>query len=219
MYLAITALSVCLSYQVMRVPEYLAARIDPVFNRINERDDQIKKILQHTDDIMEDNYWTTKANIETTAVILRDVSEIARQFKSDVMPEMAVTLKEFRLLTESLKEDFSDLSASGSEALIASASLIRKLEGLTEELEVQINTGSPKVFSTIENIDKILVDIDKHINNPDLYAITNNVKDITGSTAEIAKTTDIATRPLREKAKLIKIILLRVAGMIRIQPF
>ena len=68
-------------------------------------------------------------------------------------------------------------------------------------------------------VDKVIVDVDRQINNPDLYAITNNVKDITGNTAEITKTVDITTRPLREKVKLVKLILLRLIGMIRIQPF
>lgn len=75
------------------------------------------------------------------------------------------------------------------------------------------------MFETISSIDKVIVDIDKHLNNPDLYAITHNVKDITGNTAEITKTVDITTRPLREKVKLVKLVLLRIMGMIRIQPF
>jgi uncharacterized protein YoxC len=218
MYLAITALAVCLFYQVMRVPVYIGTRLDEIVERIKHRDDQLKKILQNTNDMMEDNYWTTKANIETTAVILRDVSEIARQFRSDVMPELSLTIKEFRFLTQSLRDDFNDLSSSGSEALLASAGLIRQLESLTEELEVQITQGSPKVIQTVESIDKVLVDIEKHISNPDLYAIANNLKGITGNTAEITKTVDVATRPLREKVKLIKAVLLRLIGMIRVQP-
>lgn len=219
MYLSAAVLFSCLSYQAIYMPKLMEPRISQLVDRLEARDEQVRKLLKHADDVMEDNYWTTKANIETTAVILRDVSEITRQIRTEVMPELPLTVRELRALTVSLKEDISDLSASGSEALLASAELIRKLDRLTEGLEVQIRDGSPRVFQTLEHIDSVIVDIDKQVSNPDLYAIANNVKEITGSTAEIAKTTDIATRPLREKAKLIKIILLRLAGMIRIQPF
>lgn len=219
MYLSTTALLVCLSYQAMRVPDFLAARIDPVIERIKQRDDQIKKILKDTGDMVEDNYWTTKANVETTAVILRDVSEITRLVRQDFLPELIDTVAGMRSLIKEIKNDVQKLSASGNETIKATTELVRQLDSLTEELEVQVKQGSPKVFQTVERIDQTIADIDKHINNPDLYAITNNVKNITGNTAEITKTVDITTRPLREKVKLIKLVLLRVLGMIRIQPF
>ena len=219
MFVSIAVFFVFATIRLNKAPLYISSKIDPLLERVNQRDEQIKGILKHIDDTIKDNYWDTKANIETTAVILRDVSEIARTIRSEVLPETMGTLSEFRLLINEIKNDVQLLSTSGNEAVKETAELVRRLASLTSELETQIKQGSPKVYQTIESIDKVLIDIDKQISNPDLYAITNNVKDITGNTAEITKTVDITTRPLREKVKIVKLILLRLIGMIRIQPF
>lgn len=219
MLLSITAFFAYLTVQLSKAPDFIVSRVDPVIERVKQRDDQIKSILNNTNDLVEENYWDTKANVETTAVILRDVSEITRTLRQEFLPELTETVKGFRLLAKEIGHDVQVLSASGNETIKATTELVRQLDSLTAELEVQVKQGSPKVLQTVESIDKVLVDMDKHINNPDLYAITNNVKDITGNTAEITKTVDITTRPLREKVKLIKIVLLRIMGMIRITPF
>lgn len=219
MFLSIAVFFTCSTVQIARLPAELSKRIDPVIDRVHQRDDQIKTILKDVSDTMEDNYWDTKANVETTTVILRDVSEITKALRSDLLPDLIDAVKGLRSLTKEIENDARILSASGNETIKATTGLVYQLNSLTAQLEVEIKQGSPKALQTIETIDKLLVDIDKHINNPDLYAITNNVKDITGNTAEITKTVDIATRPLREKTKLVKLILLRLIGMIRIQPF
>ena len=219
MYASAAILFACLSYQAVYLPKKMEPRISRLAERLEARDEQVKKILSETSAIMEDNYWTTKANVETTAVILRDVSEITRSIRSEVIPELTDTLKHFRLLIKATQNDLQVLSASGNETIKATTELVRQLDSLTEELEVQVKQGSPKVFQTVETMDKLIADIDKQVNNPDLYAIAGNVKNITGNTAEITKTVDITTRPLREKVKLIKLVLLRVLGMIRITPF
>lgn len=219
MFLSITVFFAYFTVQLHKAPDFIAARVDPVIDRVKQRDDQIKSILKNTNNLIEENYWDTKANVETTAVILRDVSEITKTLRQEFIPELTETVKGFRLLTKEIGHDIQVLSASGNETIKATTDLVRQLDSLTAELEVQVKQGSPKLFQTVESIDKVIVDIDKHINNPDLYAITNNVKDITGNTAEITKTVDVTTRPLREKVKLIKIVLLRIMGMIRITPF
>lgn len=219
MFLSITVFFAYFTIQLNKAPDFIASRVDPVIERVKQRDEQIKSILKNTNDLMEENYWGAKANVETTAVILRDVSEITRILRQDLLPELIDTVKDFRLLIKEIEYDVQVLSASGNETIKATTDLVRQLDSLTAELEVQVQQGSPKIIQTVESIDKVIVDIDKHINNPDLYAITNNVKDITGNTAEITKTVDITTRPLREKVKLVKLVLLRIMGMIRITPF
>jgi len=219
MFASIAVFFVFLTLQIEKVPVFISSKVDPVIDRVKQRDDQIRLILKNANDVIEENYWDTKANVQTTAVILRDVSEITKSLRQDVIPEMRETVKGFRSLVKEIESDVRLLSASGNETIKATTDLVRQLDSLTEELELQINQGSPKVFGTIASIDRLIVDIEKHINNPDLYAITHNVKDITSNTAEITKTVDITTRPLREKVKLIKEILLRLIGMIRIQPF
>lgn len=219
MYTSAAVFLACLSYQAIYLPKKIEPRIFKLAERLEARDEQVKKILSDASAIMDDNYWTTKSNVETTAVILRDVSEITRSIRSEVIPELTDTLKHFRLLIKSTQNDLRTLSSSGNETIKATTDLVRQLDSLTEELEVQVRQGSPKAFQTVESMDKLIADIDKQVNNPDLYAIANNVKGITGNTAEITKTIDITTRPLREKVKLIKLVLLRVMGMIRITPF
>jgi len=219
MFLSIAVFFAYFTIQLNKAPDFIASRVDPVMERVKQRDDQIKSILKNTNDLMEENYWDAKANVETTAVILRDVSEITRTLRQEFLPELTETVKGFRLLAKEIGHDVQVLSSSGNETIKATTDLVRQLDSLTAELEVQVKQGSPKIFQTVESIDKVIVDIDRHINNPDLYAITNNVKDITGNTAEITKTVDITTRPLREKVKLIKMVLLRIMGMIRITPF
>lgn len=218
MYTSAVVLLSCLSYQSIHLPRSVEPRISQLAERLDARDRQVERLLKHAEDVMEDNYWTTKANIETTAVILRDVAEITGSVRREI-PELIGAVKELKALSSSVREDVSLLADGGAKALVATAGLAEELESLTEELSVQIRTGSPKVFQTIERVDQLVLDIDKHVSNPDVYALVNNAKEISGSAAEIAKTTDVVTRPLREKAKLIKTILLRIAGMIRIQPF
>ena len=219
MLLSIAVFFSFLTIQLNSAPAFISAKIDPIVERVKQRDDQVKVLLKHADDMVEENYWDTKSNVATTAVILRDVAEITTSIRRELLPEIKETVKDFRSLVKEVENDVQLLSSSGNETIKATTGLVRQLDSLTAELESQVEKGSPKVFETISSIDKVIVDIDKHLNNPDLYAITHNVKDITGNTAEITKTADITTRPLREKVKLIKLVLLRIMGMIRIQPF
>lgn len=219
MFLSIAVFFTYSTVQIANLPAELSKRVDPILDRVHQRDDQVKSVLKGINDAMDDNYWTTKANVETTAVILRDVSEITRALRSDLLPDLIDAVKGLRSLTKEIKDDVRTLSASGNETIKATTELVRQLDSLTAQLEVEVKQGSPKALHTLESIDKLLVDIDKSINNPDLYAIANNVKEITGNTSEITKTVDIATRPLREKVKLVKLILMRAIGMIRINPF
>lgn len=219
MLLSIAVFFSFLTIQLNSAPAFISAKIDPIVERIKQRDDQVKVLLKHADDMVEENYWDTKSNVATTAVILRDVAEITTSIRRELLPEIKETVKDFRSLVKEVENDVQLLSSSGNETIKATTGLVRQLDSLTAELESQVEKGSPKVFETISSIDKVIVDIDKHLNNSDLYAITHNVKDITGNTAEITKTVDITTRPLREKVKLVKLVLLRIMGMIRIQPF
>lgn len=219
MLLSIAVFFSFLTIQLNSAPAFISAKIDPIVERVKQRDDQVKVLLKHADDMVEENYWDTKSNVATTAVILRDVAEITTSIRRELLPEIKETVKDFRSLVKEVENDVQLLSSSGNETIKATTGLVRQLDSLTAELESQVEKGSPKVFETISSIDKVIVDIDKHLNNPDLYAITHNVKDITGNTAGITKTVDITTRPLREKVKLIKLVLLRIMGMIRIQPF
>lgn len=219
MLLSIAVFFSFLTIQLNSAPAFISAKIDPIVERVKQRDDQVKVLLKHADDMVEENYWDTKSNVATTAVILRDVAEITTSIRRELLPEIKETVKDFRSLVKEVENDVQLLSSSGNETIKATTGLVRQLDSLTAEIESQVEKGSPKVFETISSIDKVIVDIDKHLNNPDLYAITHNVKDITGNTAEITKTVDITTRPLREKVKLIKLVLLRIMGMIRIQPF
>lgn len=219
MLLSIAVFFSFLTIQLNSAPAFISAKIDPIVERVKQRDDQVKVLLKHADDMVEENYWDTKSNVATTAVILRDVAEITASIRRELLPEIKETVKDFRSLVKEVENDVQLLSSSGNETIKATTGLVRQLDSLTAELESQVEKGSPKVFETISSIDKVIVDIDKHLNNPDLYAITHNVKDITGNTAEITKTVDITTRPLREKVKLVKLVLLRIMGMIRIQPF
>lgn len=219
MFISIAVFFTYSTVQIAKLPAELSKRVDPILDRVHQRDDQVKAVLKDVSSTMEDNYWDTKANIETSTVILRDISEITKSLRSELLPDLIDAVKGLRSLTKEIENDARKLSASGDETIKATTALVRQLNSLTAQLEVEIKQGSPKALQTIDSIDKLVVDIDKHINNPDLYAITNNVKEITGNTSEITKTVDVATRPLREKVKLVKLVLLRLIGMIRVQPF
>ena len=53
MLLSITAFFAYLTVQLHKAPDFIAARVDPVIERVKQRDEQIKSILKNTNDLVE----------------------------------------------------------------------------------------------------------------------------------------------------------------------
>jgi hypothetical protein len=67
----------------------------------------------------------------------------------------------------------------------------------------------------VQSLDKAIQDLDKVIADPAIKGSVVNVEKATASAANTLETVDIATRPFRERATMLKTVLMKVLGMVK----
>jgi phage-related tail protein len=142
----------------------------------------------------------TVAAKETTALIVE-----AR----GTVKEVTALVKDLRNLVQEGQKDLGRLTRSTDDVLKPLAGTMRNIEKLAGTLEQEIAAGGPKARETFEALTKAILDFDKLLADENLAKILANVE---GSTKSI----DMALRPWRERAHALKIILTKIAGIMKI---
>lgn len=226
-YLAATGLVGTLTYQAFLLPDrvaaYIDARVNPVADRLDQRDAQVKALLDkadrfmlHTTTLTEDTYYDQKASIETTPTVLREIYEVARTIRQDTIPEVTKLLAESKSLVQTLQSDLHVLSGESTELVVNGTDALGKLETLLETLDVQVKAGAPQAQETMKQVDKVLADLDLLLTNQNIQGSLKNVDATTYHLSESAKSVDMALRKLRERAGIVKFILGRVFGILSV---
>ncbi len=217
---SISLLFCVLSYQAIAIPK--AAR-----NAIIERDAQLKSVLTHADQIFLDLEKLIRTNsmdlgvmVETMTVAARDSEELVSDLRTallggkdtrgkshrGVTVELTLLLTDMRGLVNSLQKDINDLSISTNTALVPLQDTLKSLNSLTITLEKQVNAGSPEVMSTIQSLNKSVDDLDALLADKNIVKTIANAEKATLHTAQSMESVDMALRPWRQKAGLLKTV-------------
>jgi hypothetical protein len=175
---------------------------------------QADRLLNNANQFVDDTYYDNYSNVQTTGVLLREMSEVVRETRESLLPEITASLKESRKLVAELRAEVGPTS-------VAVRKDLDKVANLVGTLEEQIKVSSPKVDETITELVRVLDDVGNLLESEHIAGTLSNVDKTTQHLSNSAESVDIALRPLREKTKLIKLILMRAAGMVKlaINPF
>lgn len=142
-------------------------------------------------------------------------TEVAKKL-GDTVDVATQTVKDLDYTVDALRNAVLDvdtsikpLLASSNETVQAAGRTLNELTALEKQLGEVLGTDNAKALQIAERMLQILDD-------PNIQIVLGNVNAAAGSFAEIAKTIDIATRGLRQKAALVKTILLKIVGMITV---
>lgn len=209
--LSVAAFFGTLTYQAIKLPAQVGAKVDAVSAKLSAQDERLSKILDNVNSFVDETYYDNYANVQTTAVLLRELTETVRVAREELLPESTKLIKEATSLVASIKEDSHDMTVDAQGTL-------NNIDVLLTNVNEQVSSGSSKAGKTAEALEQALRSLDALLANKDNAAILSNVEKTTRHLGESAESVDIALRPWREKAKMLKAILSKALSMIRINP-
>jgi hypothetical protein len=145
----------------------------------------------------------------------KQASETAQEAKA-LLTDLRGLVGDLRATTNGLQTDLAQLTASADGALAPLADALKKIGALTDTLNDQIKTGSPKATQTFDSLNRAIADFSKLLEDPNIQAILASSAKTSDHLANSAESLDIAMRPWRERAHLLKTILEKAAGMIKL---
>ena len=110
----------------------------------------------------------------------------------------------------------NDAGKSADTDLRALESVLRHVDALTVDLQQQVRDQAPTVKAAAGALQRSLDDLDHVLADPNISATLANVGAASGHLDESAKSVDIALRPWREKAHLLKTIVSKAIGLIHV---
>ena len=219
--LSITLFFSMLSVGLCRL--YTQVDIQEIVKVIKQRDAQIEAVLTSAKEISEstnklatDTYWDNYANIQRVGAVLGNVNKTVEQVREEVIPSTNQALAETSLLLSSTRTDLEISSDRVAKSLIKLPSLIEKAEALVGTAELQLQGNGEQANITLQSLQRTFANVDKVISDPVVFSTMKSVDKTALHVAEVAQTTDEATRPLRKKAGLWRKVALVGLGMFRI---
>lgn len=167
---------------------------------------------------LDDNYFDVKASIETLTVMAKDSDDLVHDLRASLtggrdisgttraglLPEASELLRSAKMLTDDLTGKVPELDA-----------ILLKMSVLESTLDTQIAAGGAGAAGSVAALTSTLADLDKLIASDDVKQILSNSAEASSSLKESAKSVDIMMRPLREKARLLKVILDKALGLVK----
>jgi ABC-type transporter Mla subunit MlaD len=219
---ALAVLLALLTWEIWTLPKILSATLTPVSKQLTATIKQYGDLAKDIQDSVDDNYYDVKAAVESETVAAKGMADLVTDLHEQltgpkgVMPAVTGLLNDSRSLVQGMQKDVDKLADSGNEALKPLASTLSHIDELTQTLNQQVKTNGDQAGKTVAELNKALGDMDKIIADPNIQKILASSADTSGHLAESAKSIDIAMRPFRQKAAMIKTVLLKAIGMIKV---
>jgi hypothetical protein len=164
------------------------------------------------------------ASKETVALI-----KDARPRVNAVLDESAATLREARqTITEAhrliadLRAGLQPLMADADRTVRQATATLKPLEAtladadaLVQTLNRELEEGSPHAAATLQDLDGTVVRLNALLDDLDISAALAHVAGASSHLEESAASIDLALRPWREKAHLLKTVIEKAAGLLK----
>lgn len=192
-----------------------------------------KKTSETTRQFAEQNYWEAVAQVETTTALLKATYDAVVDTNANlnggknvhglvqpgVLPTLqsAVTesqmmIKALTMAVQAFQSDADELLGKGSPTYASAGALAALLATLDE----QVKEGGPRLSKTLDELEKLVKDLDKLAADPNIALTLGHVEKTSGHIQNSAESVDLALRPLREKAAMLKIVLMKAIGLFRV---
>jgi methyl-accepting chemotaxis protein len=197
------------SNEVTLVKKDVLSRLDAVGDKLDVRDKQVGALLEHADNYL--NSDDVLANLETTTVILKTVSDIVTRVDKQTLPQVETLFSNAGQLLKGIQADADKLTDDATPLKTALTNVATLLESLNQ----QVKEGGPQVAETAKRLQQVLADTDKLLADPKLTETLSNVDDTTKNISETTKSVDIYLRPLRAKFSLLKTAINKALDMVK----
>jgi hypothetical protein len=150
-------------------------------------------------------------SLETLATV-REVHAVvvdARPQVDETLRALASAAREGALMAADARVDLARLTAGASGDLERLDAALAAVTNLAAELQRQIAAGGPEIAAVAGRLDAALGHLDELLADPN---IGKTIAHAEGS----AESVDIALRPLREKAHLVKVVFEKLIGLIKL---
>jgi chromosome segregation ATPase len=157
-----------------------------------------------------------------TNAVLDETASAMRETKAAIA-ETRETIRETTALVHSMRADVEELAKSSNELVQSATQTLQPLRNsldqidqLSRELVHQVDAISPAALDTVQHLDQAVQDLDKLLADPDIQATLAHVSGTAGHLEGSAESIDIALRPWREKANMLKTVVSKALGLIKI---
>jgi hypothetical protein len=183
-------------------------------------------------------YWNIVAMLESSTAASRTSEEMIEDIRAaliggkdtrgkehaGVLPTTTEGLTSVVLTAETARNDLDRVAASLEKTAGAATETLKPLRGaleniekLSADLEVEMAAGG-SVKHTVDGLARSVDDFDKLISNPDIARLLAGSAKTSEGLAGAAESIDVALRPWRKKAALLKTVIGKIIGIIRIDP-
>lgn len=233
-HILVVVLLVAVIFQIVHLPQIVSQNINQRLDRLEEgltaTNSHVNGVLTASEKLIanvnasaEDNYWEMKAQANTMTVILKDTSDLIRDFRAHLfggrdtqgtditglVTEARGLLADGRALTRSLQYDLHEVMTTANQDLKTLDTALANIAQLIATLDRQVEDGSPLAQQTVISLNKAIEDFDKLLTNEDIMATLEHVH---GSMESV----DIMMRPWRERASALKTIIQKAIGLFKI---
>ncbi len=212
------------SYEALKLGPTLQKTLANVAATTATSNDLLKDMKASLDDA------DVQGTMDTIAVSAKDSDDLIHDLRASlvggkdttgksrdgVVPQVGVLLKSVTGMVVGLQKDTDTLTEQVGHTIRPLQASLQNVADLTLTLDDQIKEQSMWVGTTFKSLTKAVDDFDKLVNDPDISRLIAGSADTSGHLAESAKSLDIAMAPFRKKATMLKMILEKAVGMIKI---
>jgi hypothetical protein len=171
---------------------------------------------------MQDSYWDIKAMLNTMAVLARDSEEFVHDFRAaliggpdsrglahtGLVEEVRVLVADIHGPAVELLKSLDKVAGAATQVLVPLRQTLENIAALTARLDHELAAGSPKALATMDELNSAIHHLDVLLADPHIQRALAHVD---GS----AESIDVALRPWRTKAKLIKVVFNQIFDVLK----
>lgn len=130
--------------------------------------------------------------------------------------ELAAAMKEISGIAGELRDGLKPVLASTDKNLQQLDANLESIQQLTDGLDMQIRAGGPVTVDDLRKLGAAIDSINALVSNPNVAKTLANTERATNGLAGAAESVDLALRPWRKRAGLLKTILSRALGVVKL---
>ncbi len=159
--------------------------------------------------------YQTSRSVEATA---RESLELVREIRTDthdLLTEARGSLHEATELERALRQDLDRITGTADATVAAAQAPLQQLDHLLTTADAQLAANGQVTQKTLQDIAGAARDLDVLFADPDVSTTLAHVAGTSEHLEESAKSIDIAMRPWREKASLLKTVISKALDLLK----
>jgi hypothetical protein len=159
--------------------------------------------------------YQTSRSVEATARESLDLVREIRTDTHDLLTEARGSLHEATELERALRQDLDRITGTADATVAAAQAPLQQLDHLLTTADAQLAANGQVTQKTLQDIAGAARDLDVLFADPDVSTTLAHVAGTSEHLEESAKSIDIAMRPWREKASLLKTVISKALDLLK----